>query len=78
MCVCVCVCVCVICETRNVGVMKCMCCEFLREMFVKIASTRTIKTVYVNLEISNIKVINESLINFTERLYFMIVANYIK
>ena len=55
-----------------------MCCEFLREMFVKIASTRTIKTVYVNLEISNIKVINESLINFTESLYFMIVANYIK
>ena len=48
--------VCVICETRNIGVMKCMCCEIVSEMFVKEISNRTIKTVYIakNKDISNI------------------------
>ena len=47
-----------------------MCCEIVSEMFGKITSNRTIKTVYISLEISNIKVIDESLINFTNILYF--------
>ena len=55
-----------------------MCCEIVSEMFVKITLNCTIKTVYINLEISNIKVIDKSLINFTDILYFMIVANYLK
>ena len=45
-------------------------CEIVSEMFVKITSNRTIKTVDINLEISNIKVIDESLINFTNILFF--------
>ena len=49
--------VCVICETRNVGTMKCVCCEIVYKMFVKITLNRTIKTVHINLEISNTKVI---------------------
>ena len=36
----------VICKTRNMGVMKCMCYEIVSEMFVKVTSNRTIKTVY--------------------------------
>ena len=38
-------------------------------MLVKIASNRTIKKVYINLEVSNINVIDESLINFTDIFY---------
>ena len=40
-------------------------------MFVKITSNRTNKTVCtcINLEISDIKVVDESLINFTDTLY---------
>ena len=46
--------VCVICETRNIGVMKC--CEIVSEIFVKVTSNRTIKTVYIakNKNISTI------------------------
>ena len=66
-----------ICETRNIGVMKCKCCEIASEMFVKITLNRAIKRIYINPEISNIKVIDESLINFTDILYFMIVENHI-
>ena len=47
-------------------------------MFVKITSNLTIKTVFIKLEISIIKFIDESFINFTDMLYFIIVANYIK
>ena len=45
----------VICETQNVGVMQCIRCEIVSEMFVKVTLNRTIKTVYIglNLEISN-------------------------
>ena len=50
-------------------------CVFVNDIFVKITLNRTIKTVYLNLEISNIKVIDESLINSTGILYFMIIAN---
>ena len=38
---------CVICETRNIGVMKCMCCKIVSEMFVKVTSNSTIKTGYI-------------------------------
>ena len=56
-------------ETRNIGVRKCMCYEIVSEMFVKVTSNRTIKTLYIaeNKNISNIKVIDKSLINFTGR-----------
>ena len=78
---------CVICKTRNIGVMKCIYCEIVSEMFVKITSNRTIKTVYIVKNkkhfqcLSNINfyfqynVIDESLITF-DILYFMIVENY--
>ena len=36
--------VCVICETRNIGVMKCICSEIVSEMFVRVTSNRTIRT----------------------------------
>ena len=67
------------CKIRNIGVMKCMCCGIVSEMFVKVTSNRTIKTVYnaKNKNISNINVIDESLITF-DILYFMIVSKCIK
>ena len=61
--------VCVICGAQNVEVMKCLCCKIVNKMFVKITSNHTIKKVYINLEISNIKVIDKSLINFADMLY---------
>ena len=71
-------------KIRNMGMMKCMCCGIVNEIFVKVTSNRTIKAVYCILpkikyfqyiSISNINVIDESLITF-DILYFMIVENY--
>ena len=55
------------CKTRNIGVMKCMCCKIVSEMFVEVTSNRTIKTVYIakNKIISNIFPISISISNIT-------------
>ena len=54
-------------ETQNIGVIKYICCEIVSEMFVKITSNRTIKTVYI---VKNKKTFSSNKDSFTSNFNF--------